>query len=113
MTDRREGIQREDIFDEVRKLRKEFSDHTLEDRQMAENVETYHRRFDQHMDIEDDNGAEARRLAVAVENMTKKMDEMYEPYRDAKGVARSIKWGVGILLGLSAVVGALKYLLKI
>lgn len=108
MTDRRTGVQREDILQEVQELRKDFIDHTEDDRKIAEKVFEYHRNLDEHLA---NNGVESKRLSSVIDTLAAKVDEMYEPYRDAKGVGRTIKWGTGILLGLSAVVGALRYLI--
>lgn len=109
--DRRQGPQREDILEEIRQMRQDFQIHIEVDRQQAEKVDEYHKRFDRHVEIYSTNGKEMKRLADAVGSMHSQVDEMYEPYRDAKGVARSIKWGVGILLGLASVIGAIKYLI--
>lgn len=100
----------EEIHKELQALRKDFVTHTEEDKKIAQKMFEYHKNLDHHLSS---NGVEAKRLTASIDAMQAKINEMYEPYRDAQGVARSIKWGVGLLLGIASVVGAIKYLIKL
>jgi len=69
-------IDRKDILNEVKDLRKDFANHLGVEDQHNRRVTDYKAAFDRHLEIYANNGKEAARLAANVSNLITEVKEM-------------------------------------
>lgn len=101
----------QELRDGQEKSHKLLEDHMVEAKGFFDQLEKLDDRYEA-------NGVEWKKAMQALKSLedhtkeqAKKIDEVFQPYRDAKGVARTIKWVGGIILTISSVIAALKFLI--